>query len=139
MYTYFIHSPTLSSATAGTPLGKRIVKAESFVPGETSVTMPFTITLLPCTETSGPAVTVVALGPLPTAYILLSYVLNITAVLSAINGSPPQTVNRNNPSVLNITSPVVALRQTNGAPRGSGVLRSEERRVGKECRSRWSP
>ena len=22
---------------------------------------------------------------------------------------------------------------------GSGILRSEERRVGKECRSRWSP
>ena len=24
-------------------------------------------------------------------------------------------------------------------PNGAGVLRSEERRVGKECRSRWSP
>src|SRR5205823_14713371 len=26
-----------------------------------------------------------------------------------------------------------------GAPCGAGVVRSEERRVGKECRSRWSP
>ena len=26
-----------------------------------------------------------------------------------------------------------------GAARGAAELRSEERRVGKECRSRWSP
>src|SRR5256886_14083333 len=28
---------------------------------------------------------------------------------------------------------------TNGYPKGTIDLRSEERRVGKECRSRWSP
>ena len=27
----------------------------------------------------------------------------------------------------------------NGQPQGNFLVRSEERRVGKECRSRWSP
>src|SRR2546430_7465145 len=38
---------------------------------------------------------------------------------------------------------VTAITVTNatydGSPRGGTAMRSEERRVGKECRSRWSP
>src|SRR3712207_7580794 len=33
----------------------------------------------------------------------------------------------------------VRLMQRNWIGRSEGLLRSEERRVGKECRSRWSP
>src|SRR2546430_9066339 len=35
--------------------------------------------------------------------------------------------------------PVVRVCQTTGRELGSELWRSEERRVGKECRSRWSP
>ena len=52
------------------------------------------------------------------------------------------------PSTIKITKPVLAvtetapaaLKQPQGAPALAGpFIRSEERRVGKECRSRWSP
>ena len=33
----------------------------------------------------------------------------------------------------------VSLEQIRQIPGVKGVIRSEERRVGKECRSRWSP
>jgi len=34
---------------------------------------------------------------------------------------------------------VVRYVERDAAPGGDGLTRSEERRVGKECRSRWSP
>src|SRR5665647_3315370 len=68
LYTYNIHSLILASDTAGTPFGKRAVNAKFLVPGEISVTVPFTTTVLPISiETSG-ALIVMALGPLPIAY-----------------------------------------------------------------------
>jgi hypothetical protein len=81
-----------ASETAGTPLGKRALKEYVSVPGDMSVTMPSTSTLLPCTETFGPAVKVVALGPLPIAYTRLSYVSSVAIMLSAMIGCPPARV-----------------------------------------------
>ena len=40
-------------------------------------------------------------------------------------------------STINIAYPITAVLQSVGT--GIGMGRSEERRVGKECRSRWSP
>jgi hypothetical protein len=57
----------LSSDTAGTPLGNRSFKASSWVPGETSVTVPLiSMGVLNGTAVSG-AETVIELGPLPIA------------------------------------------------------------------------
>src|SRR6267378_5817764 len=39
----------------------------------------------------------------------------------------------------NAASPSDAVRRSRCAPRWRAPARSEERRVGKECRSRWSP
>src|SRR4030042_5756374 len=117
-----MHSLWLSAHTAGTPFGKRDVLAYSLVPGDFSVTMPSTSTLLPNTETFGEAVTVVALGPLPNANMSRSYVSIFAIMLSPINPRPPQSVPRTRPFTLHITSPVVALRQVYGAPRGRGLL-----------------
>lgn len=46
-YTYFIHSPTLASETAGTPCGNLRVIDVCFVPGDTSVTVPWIIIVSP--------------------------------------------------------------------------------------------
>src|SRR2546430_9945993 len=44
------------------------------------------------------------------------------------------------PGLTLVVSPLISLMQDQvGALRRRGVSRSEERRVGKECRSRWSP
>src|SRR2546422_11469333 len=43
------------------------------------------------------------------------------------------------PVVLSRDEVRAVLRRLEGAPRMMAYLRSEERRVGKECRSRWSP
>ena len=41
--------------------------------------------------------------------------------------------------VLTITNDFLAIERYDGSVELYSVLRSEERRVGKECRSRWSP
>ena len=57
-----------ASDIAGTPFGNRIVTLMSSVPGDTSMTVPcMSIGVLTDCVVSG-AETVVALGPLPTAY-----------------------------------------------------------------------
>src|SRR3989475_7017206 len=38
-----------------------------------------------------------------------------------------------------VVQPMITLDQVQGRPIGLREARSEERRVGKECRSRWSP
>ena len=65
MYTYSIHALWLSSATAGTPLGKRVANSVCAVPAEISVTIPLITTDLPISMDVFGASTVVALGPLP--------------------------------------------------------------------------
>ena len=50
---------------------------------------------------------------------------------SAVNPSTPSRLKR----LLPITLPTAMSR----SPRRAAISRSEERRVGKECRSRWSP
>ena len=57
----------LASDTAGTPLGKRIVKVASFVPGDMSLTVPDNTMLSPNLTPLLGAESVVALGPLPIA------------------------------------------------------------------------
>ncbi|MBA7685726.1 hypothetical protein ES703_94152 [subsurface metagenome] len=92
LYTYSIQSLIDSSDIAGTPFAKRNVRRRSFVPGDTSITVPFISTLLPCTETSGDAVAVVTLGPLPMAYMRWSYVSIVTITLSPMIPVDPQWV-----------------------------------------------
>jgi hypothetical protein len=87
-----IQSLMLASDTAGTPFGKRIVSAESLVPGDMSLTMPFIITLFPNVVTSFWIETVVALGPLPIAYTRWSYVSMVAIMLSPMIARPPQRV-----------------------------------------------
>ncbi|MBA7707163.1 hypothetical protein ES703_116032 [subsurface metagenome] len=87
-----------------------------------SVTVPSISTLLPCTETFGDAVAVVALGPLPIAYTRWSYVSIVAIMLSPIIALPPQTVPRKAPLILHISVPSVALMHMKGAPRGMGSI-----------------
>src|SRR5205085_8460212 len=41
--------------------------------------------------------------------------------------------------VINVRSDVIDRKNARPAPRLNGRMRSEERRVGKECRARWAP
>jgi hypothetical protein len=66
------------------------------------------------------AVTVVELGPLPIAYICWSYELSSIITLSPTIGFPPQLLERSKPSTRQSSSPVIASKQMNGAPRGFG-------------------
>ena len=50
----------------------------------------------------------------------------------------PQTTNRRSTSMADVTMTALGMVETKGLV-GSITTRSEERRVGKECRSRWSP
>ncbi|MBA7684935.1 hypothetical protein ES703_93348 [subsurface metagenome] len=79
-----------SSDTAGTPCGNLAVKAQSLVPGDSSVTIPVISALPPCVITLFWIEAVVALGPLPIAYTRWSYVSIVAIMLSPIMTFDPQ-------------------------------------------------
>ena len=67
MYTYSIHCAWLASDTAGTPCGNLMDCSLCFVHAETSVIVPFMVIDVPSSVTTSGAVTVMDVGPLPTA------------------------------------------------------------------------
>ena len=72
---------------------------------------------------------------------LLAIILALTSFLSGCGGSgsaPSVSVTASASSVDGTDAVTLTATVTNDHNPG-GVTRSEERRVGKECRSRWSP
>ncbi len=64
----------------------------------------------------------------------LLIVMMIGVIAASSSASPEVPVVRNNSVLLVTLSGEIVDRQT-----PKDIVRSEERRVGKECRSRWSP
>ena len=69
----------------------------------------------------------------------VSAVLALTVVLPS--GTAAQTAARPLPKVAKetVNAPVTLTDNGDSWTLENGIIRSEERRVGKECRSRWSP
>src|SRR2546429_9409812 len=75
-----------------------------------------------------------------TVTVLLPLTPSLVAVMVAVPSAHPNT----SPSPVTFATEVLLLdhvtsRSARGLPAASFGVRSEERRVGKECRSRWSP
>ena len=57
----------------------------------------------------------------------------------ALNQKIDAFVAANKEQILKDIATLVSINSVEGAPEEGAPYRSEERRVGKECRSRWSP
>src|SRR2546430_15802146 len=84
--------------------------------------------------------------PLPiAATVTTTGALTNTATKTAENETDPNGANNTASASINGLAPDLTIAKTHVDPfvRGTGggynLTRSEERRVGKECRSRWSP
>ena len=65
--------------------------------------------------------------------------MNTNLKISNVTKIYPGCVANDNVSLEFNSGKIYALLGENGAGKSTLVKRSEERRVGKECRSRWSP